>query len=90
MSIKLTKPYKIAPLRAKRYEAHYNMPAANSLVVPLREFGDEVSCDIRWQDSNGELQLQQNKIFVSQNLVPLNPLLDTQLHELWQHYYDRK
>jgi len=90
MSIKLSMPYKIAPLRSKRYEAHYNMPAANSLIVPLREFGDEVSCDIRWEDNNGELQLLQNKIFVSQNLIPLNPLLDQQLHELWQQYYDRK
>ncbi len=87
--IKLMKPYKIAPGRAKRYQAHYNVPALETLIVPLREFGDEVSCDIRWE-SGDQLHLLENKIFVSKNLVPLNPLIDSQLHEIWQHYYDKK
>jgi hypothetical protein len=90
MSIKLSQPYKIVPERKKRYESHYNVPADRSLIVPLRLLGEEVSCDIRWEDDNGELHHLQNKIFVSENLVPLNPLLDVKLHELWEHYYDIK
>jgi hypothetical protein len=88
MSLKLTKAYKIIPQKFKRYESHYHMPADRSLIVPLKIFGDEVSCDIRWEDDNGELQLLQNKIFLADNLVPLNPMLDVKLHELWQHYYE--
>jgi hypothetical protein len=89
MTIKLTRPYKVAAERIKRYQSHYNMPADRVLVVPLKLLGDDVSCDIRWEDDNGELQLLQNKVFTVDNLVPLNPLLDNKLHELWQHYYDR-
>jgi hypothetical protein len=88
MNLKLTKAYKIVPQKLKRYESHYKMPADRSLVVPLKILGEEVSCDIRWEDDNGELQLLQNKIFLADNLVPLNPMLDVKLHELWQHYYD--
>lgn len=90
MSIKLNKPYKIIPERHKRYESHYGIPAGKALIVPMRELGEEVSCDIRWEDDNGELHKLENKIFVSQNLVPLNPLLEMKLHELWQHYYEIK
>lgn len=90
MTIKLEKPYKIVRERIKRYESHYNVPAERSLVVPLKAFGSEVSCDVRWEDGNGELHLLQNKIFVSESLMPLNPLLDTKLYELWEHYYKEK
>ena len=90
MSIKINKPYKIIPERYKRYESHYGIPAGKVLVVPMKELGEEVSCDIRWEDDNGELHKLENKIFVSQNLVPLNPLLEVKLHELWQHYYETK
>ena len=84
----LNKPYRIKPTRQKRYEAHYNMPADYALVVPQKVLGDEVLCDIRWEDENGELFLLQNKFFVCDNLVPLNSMLEPELQELWQHYYD--
>jgi hypothetical protein len=90
MNIKLNKPYKIAPERLKRYGAHYNIPADKALVVPLKSLGDEVSCDIRWEDDYGVLHVLQNKIFIAENLVPLNPLLEDKLHELWEHYYQEK
>lgn len=88
MNIKPRMPYKIAPLRAKRYASHYNIVPERCLIVPLKTLGNEVSCDIRWEDDNGELFLLENKIFVNENLVPLNSMLEPKLQELWQHYYD--
>jgi hypothetical protein len=88
MSIHLNKPYKVASSKQKRYEAHYQIPAADALVVPLKEMGEEVSCEIRWEDSNGELQVIQNAMFVKNNLTPLNGLLDVKLFEIWTHYYN--
>ena len=87
MSIKLNRPYKIARERHKRYESHYNVPAGKALVVPVRKFDHEVSCDIRWEDEEGRLHVRQNKVFTSENLVPLNALLELDLYELWEHYY---
>ena len=90
MKIQLNKPYKILPTRCKRYESHYQIPAARCLVVPVKELGEEVSCDIRWEDDNGELHLVSQKIFVADNLIPLNAMLESKLHELWQHWYADK
>lgn len=87
MAIKLTKPYKVAEMRVKRYESHYQIPAQRCVVVPLKMLGDEVLCDVRWEDDNGHLHLLENKMFVSDNLVPLNPLIDAKLYEVWMHYY---
>jgi hypothetical protein len=87
MAIHLNKPYKISPLRYKKYEAHYAIPPDRVLIVPLRSLGEEFSCDIRWEDEGGELKVLHNKIFIGANLVPLNAYLDEKLHELWQHYY---
>lgn len=87
MNIKLFKPYKVTQHKLKRYEAHYQVPAQRSLVVPVRLLGDEVSCDIRWLDDLGQLQLLENKIFSIQNLVPLNAMLEVELHAVWSKYY---
>ena len=89
MSIHLNKPYKIIELRRKRYDAHYNIPSAESLIVPVKNLGEEVLCDIRWENENGELKFLQEKMFVNQNLAPLNPMLDEGLFEIWGHYYNR-
>lgn len=90
MNIKLAKPYKIARERLRRYESHYKIPAMRSLIIPLKELGDEVSCDVRWENENGELQLLQNKIFMRDSLVPINSFSDPELLELWEHYYNYK
>jgi hypothetical protein len=88
MAIHLNKPYKIVAFRQKRYESHYHIPADKSLVVPLKELGEEVSCDVRWEDSNGELKVLNNVLFVNDNLIPLNAMVDEKLHEIWEHYYN--
>jgi hypothetical protein len=87
MSLHLKMPYKVVTLREKRYDAHYGIPSKECVIVPLRALDDEALCDIRWEDANGELQVIHNKMFVAQNLEPLNPLLHTKQYELWEHYY---
>jgi hypothetical protein len=87
MSIHLKKPYKIIQHKHKRYSEHYKIPAENALVVPLKEFGAEVSCDVRWEDGNGELHVIHQILFTNDNIMPLNPLLEDKLHDLWLHYY---
>jgi hypothetical protein len=87
MSIHINQAYRIIPSKHKRYEAHYKIPSGDVVVIPLKELGEEVSCDIRWEDANGELQVIHNAMFVKDNLVPLNAMLDTKLMEIWSHYY---
>ena len=88
MTIKQGLPYKIEPHQAKKYAAHYNILPQQCLIVPLKLFGNEASCDIRWIDDRGESFLLQDKFFVCENLVPLNSTLDVELHQLWQRHYN--
>jgi hypothetical protein len=87
MSIHLNQAYRIVPARHKRYESHYGIPAAEVVVIPLKEFGEEVLCDIRWEDKNGELQVIHQAMFVKDVLTPLDAMLDMKLMEIWTHYY---
>ena len=87
MAIHINKPYKINPVRQKRYAAHYEIPADQVLVVPVKHLGDEVSCDIRWENDNGELKVIHNAVFIAENLIPVNAMIDDKLFELWKHYY---
>jgi hypothetical protein len=90
MKIELNKPYKIVPSKHKRYEGHYQIPAADALVVPLKGLGTDSSCDVRWEDNNGELHVINNTVFSNENLIPLNAMFDVKLYELWSHYYQRE
>jgi hypothetical protein len=87
MSIQLKKPYKIIPIRQKRYEGHYHIPAVQAIVIPIKQLGEEVSCDIRWENDFGESKVIHNAIFVTENLEPLNALMDDNLYALWKQYY---
>ncbi len=90
MKIQLNAPHKIAALRYKRYETHYRIPAEKSLVVPRRALGDEVSCDVLWEDTDGQPQVLENIMFVNQNLLPVNDLADNILSDLWLKYNSMK
>jgi hypothetical protein len=87
MNITLNKPYKIIAYRQERYDVHYNIPSAESLIVPTKYVGDQVLCDVRWETGNGELKVLHQKMFITENLVRLNPLADEKLFEIWAHYY---
>ncbi len=71
----------------KRYAAHYNINAPKCLIVPVRLFGSEASCDIRWEDETGESYHLRNKFFICENLVPLDSILDGDLTDQWIHHY---
>ena len=88
MSIHIGEPYKIIKMREKRYNAHYNIPSDDCVVIPIKEFGAEVLCDIRWEDQNGEMQALHDRMFSSENLIPLNGMLHEKLYEIWDHYYN--
>lgn len=89
MSIHIGKPYKIIKMREKRYNAHYNIPSEECVVIPTKVLGEEVLCDVRWEDQNGEMQFLQDKMFTSENLLPLNGMLHEKLYEIWDHYYNK-
>ncbi len=73
----------------RQYSPLFNIPAEQLLIVPVKTLGDEVVCDVRWEDENGELHLLEGKVFIIVNLERLDPMADTKLHELWEHYYGR-
>ena len=87
MAIHLRKPYKIIEAKRKRYQNHYLIPAEKSVVIPVKALGEEVACDVRWENDNGELKELHNVVFINDNLTPLNPMIDDKLYEVWQHYY---
>ena len=87
MSIHLKQPYKITLHKLKRYAAHYNIPAESCVVVPVASFGHDHSCEVRWENANGELQLKNGLFFSEENIEPLDALKDPGLHEIWLHYY---
>lgn len=87
MNVKMGLAYKIAPDRAKKYAMHYNISPERCLIVPTKLFGDEASCDIRWEDDNGEIVLLQKKLFVCENLIPLSAMYDFELYAIWKYHY---
>jgi hypothetical protein len=90
MSIALNSPYVVLPRKRLKYLNHYGITSETFLVVPLKDYGSDVSCDVRWEDANGELQVLQQIVFTKDNLVKLNGMLDNTLQELWTHYYSQQ
>jgi hypothetical protein len=86
-NIHLNKPYSIITDKLKRYQDHYQISAAEMLVVPKRSMGEESSCDVRWEDVDGALHVMHNVMFRNENLVALDFLLYDNLYKLWKHYY---
>jgi hypothetical protein len=86
-NVKLRTAYKIIETRHKRYIEHYQIPSAECLVVPLKSYGTDVVCEVRWEDEYGVLHSKENLLFTQENLRPINPLIDSRLYEIFQHYY---
>lgn len=87
MHVQLRKPYKIARIREKQYDTHYKIPSKECVIIPIRTYGDQALCDIRWENENGELVVIHQKMFAVQNLLPLDQMLYDKLFEIWKHYY---
>jgi hypothetical protein len=86
MSIHLNKPHKITFSRQKRYEEHYQIPASEALVVPIKNLGTEALCEVRWVDTVGEMHSKSNVMFAHENLEVLNGLEDEKFYEIWTRY----
>jgi hypothetical protein len=79
-------PFKIILSKHKRYGAHYDIPCAECLVVPLKKYGDQISCDVIWRNSAGEVEIKTSLMFDLANLDAVDALKDYKLFELWETY----
>lgn len=90
MSVHLRQPYTIVASKIRRYSEHYQIPADRCLIVPVKLYGEEISCDVRWEDDNGELHYVTGLLFRAENLEKLNQFVNVKLYELWEHFYGVK
>jgi hypothetical protein len=80
----LNQPYKITQRKHKQYIAHYNIPAERCIVVPLKKFGDQLFCDMKWKDSNEEIQVRNGLMMDIANLEAIDAMRDQDLYSLWE------
>lgn len=85
--MRLNRPYKITTEMRKKYDDHYLIPSSRCLIVPLKKIGEAVSCDVRWQEDTGEMQVRNGLMFSISNLDPLDQLREFELVEMFKHYY---
>jgi len=83
MWIHLKNPYKIIPIKEKRYNEHYHIPASQCLIIPIKRMDEDVSCHVHWQDRDGVHTLF-NMMFTSENLEPVDSVGHAELFELWE------
>lgn len=85
-NIRLGKPYKVSEHKHKQYNKHYEIPVQSCVVVPVKIYGDQISCDLRWKDESGETRHREDLMFSSAYLVPLDAIKDFKLYDLWEEY----
>ena len=86
-NIRLGKPYKVSEHKHKQYHKHYEVPIEQCVVVPVKKYGDQISCDLRWKES-GETKQREDLMFSSAYLQPLDAMKDFQLYDLWEDYHN--
>lgn len=84
--IRLGKPYKVSEHKHKQYNKHYDIPVEICLVVPIKKYGDQISCDVRWKDAAGDVSHREDLMFSGAYLVPLDAMKDFKLHDIWEEY----
>jgi hypothetical protein len=85
-NIHLGKPYKVSEHKHRQYNRHYEVPIENCVVIPVKKYGDQISCDLRWKDEAGETQHREDLMFSSAYLQPLDAIKDFRLYDLWEDY----
>ncbi len=85
-NIHLGKPYKVSEHKHRQYNKHYEVPIENCVVIPVKKYGDQISCDLRWKDEAGETQHREDLMFSSAYLQPLDAIKDFRLYDLWEDY----
>jgi hypothetical protein len=83
-NINLNTPYKIIPSKHKRYTAHYEIPSSETVVIPKKKYGDQISCEVLWKEETGEVHRKTDLVFDSTYLEPLNSIKDYLLFTLWE------
>jgi len=86
-NIRLGKPYKVSEHKHKQYHRHYEVPIEDCVLVPVKKYGDQISCDLRWKDASGEIEQREDLMFSSAYLQPLDAIKDFQLYDLWEDYH---
>lgn len=84
--IGLGKPYKVSEHKHKQYQRHYEVPIEKCVVIPVKKYGDQISCNLRWKDESGELNQREELMFSGGYLLPVDALKDFKLYELWEEY----
>ncbi|MDQ2658618.1 MAG: hypothetical protein M3Y60_14440 [Bacteroidota bacterium] len=85
-NIRLGKPYKVQEHKHKQYQKHYEIPVETCVVIPVKKYGDQISCDLRWKDEAGETNHREDLMFSEVYLQPLDAMKDFKLYELWEDY----
>ena len=85
-NIRLGKPYKVSEHKHKQYQKHYEIPIQSCVVVPVKKYGDQISCDVRWKADTGETKHRDELMFSSGYLLPLDAMKDFKLQDLWEEY----
>ena len=85
-NIRIGKPSKVSEHKHKQSQKHYEIPVEICVVVPVKKYGDQISCDVRWKDEAGETQQRDELMFSSAYLLPLDAMKDFKLHDLWEEY----
>lgn len=85
-NIRLGKPYKVSEHKHKQYNKHYDIPVEMCVVVPIKKYGDQISCDVRWKDAAGDINHREDLMFSGAYLVPLDAMKDFKLHDIWEEY----
>lgn len=85
-NISLGKPYKVSEHKHKQYNKHYEVPIQSCVVVPVKKYGDQISCHLRWKDETGQTKQRADLMFSSAYLQPLDAMKDFKLYDLWEEY----
>jgi len=84
--IGLGKPYKVSEHKHRQYQKHYEIPIEKCVVVPVKKYGDQISCDLRWKDESGVTNRREELMFSGVYLQPVDAIKDFRLYELWEEY----
>ncbi len=85
-NIGLGRPYKISEHKHHQYQRHYEIPIEKCVVVPVKKYGDQIACNLRWRDESGDVSTREELVFSSAYLLPVDAMKDYALHELWEEY----
>ena len=86
MKIELNSPCKIVSRKLKQYTRHYGIPAEACLILPRKNYGDQLLCNVVWKNAAGVTELQEGLMFAASNLENVDAIRDFDLHTLWENH----